>query len=153
MIARLGIDPGKSGGFALITRDGVTLRPMPDTDTGIMDCLRELRDEAAGCELRAIIERVPTFAGRALPGHAMAVLHGNARFIEGLLCAWMIPVVRPTPQAWQKHYGLGTRADAGSPAKWKRRLLDEARRRWPLAEGLTLRTCDALLIAAAGAGG
>lgn len=138
----LAIDPGVNGGLAWRNADGLHAAAMPDGDAALCALLSDLY---CGAPIECWIENIPTFAGKNIPGHAIAVLYGNFRFIEGWLTARGARIRRVTPQAWQKSLSLGTRATAGSTSKWKRKLRDEAARRFPELD-VTLKTADALLI-------
>jgi hypothetical protein len=138
----LAIDPGVSGGLAW--RNALELKAvaMPDGDAALCELLSEI---VSGNEVECWIEEIPTFAGAKIPGHCIAVLYGNFRFIEGWLTARHVRTRRVKPQAWQKPLSLGTRAGAGGASPWKRKLRDEAARRFPELD-VTLKTADALLI-------
>lgn len=138
----LAIDPGVSGGLAWRNADGLHAVAMPDGDAALCELLSELY---CGAPIECWIENIPTFAGKKIPGHSIAVLYGNFRFIEGWLTARGARIRRVAPQAWQKPLGLGTRASAGGQSQWKRKLRDEAARRFPELD-VTLKTADALLI-------
>ena len=145
----LAIDPGKSGGFAARYPDGrFVLEAMPVTETEVCALLAQWCREAAleGVQMEALLERVGGFVGKRQPGAAMFTFGRGVGVLVGLLMALRIPFREVTPQAWQKAVGAGTSAGR-SKAQWKRHLLDLARKHHPDAKGLTLRTCDALLIA------
>lgn len=146
MKTTIAIDPGVSGGIACREGSEIKCWPMPEGDRGIADLLYTIEAKRQpGIPLEVWLEQVPTFAGRNIPGHCMAKLHGNARFIEGWLSRAGARIIRVTPQKWQKHLGLGTRKEIGSDGAWKRKLRDEAARRFPTAD-VSLKTADALLI-------
>jgi hypothetical protein len=65
--------------------------------------------------------------------------------IRGALIALGWRIIEVTPQAWQKHFSLGTKASCASPGEWKNKLKAEAQRRFP-DQDVTLKTADALLI-------
>ena len=63
------------------------------------------------------------------------------------LMALEIPVVKVMPQKWQKTYSLGRSSECGK-SEWKNRLKARAQELFPdLGKKVTLKTCDALLIA------
>lgn len=69
----------------------------------------------------------------------------NAGFIRGILMSlgWRIELVRPAK--WQAGFGLGGSKSCTTKAEWKRKLKEEAERRFP-NQKVTLATADALLI-------
>ncbi len=130
-----------SGGVAVVrmyaNRPEVTLSKMPE----------DLAELAAllpfGCDV--VIEKVPPFVGRLIPSSAAFKLGKSAGWVEGFCAGRQHPVILVTPQKWQAPLGIpkGNRTQA----QWKAALKAEASRRYPDAEGLTLATADALLIA------
>lgn len=145
---RLAIDPGKAGGLALRYPDGATvLHPMPDTESGVALLLLELLAAARleGWRMEAVVERVGGFAGKRQPGAAMFTFGRGVGVLVGLLLAHRIPFSEVRPQEWQKAIGAGTSNGRGK-TEWKRHLLDLALKRHPTVAGLTLKTCDALLL-------
>lgn len=142
MTVALAIDPGASGGIATLQADGtVALAPMPKSDTELRDFLESLSPDSP----RVFLERIPGFvAGMATPAAAMAKLHRQFGYIQGLCDAYRLPVHLVTPQQWQKAIGAGSKKDYGD--RWKGHLRDIAARLYPNVKGLTLKTSDALLI-------
>ena len=69
----------------------------------------------------------------------------NCGFVRGAAMGLGFRVELVRPQKWQKHFSLGTIKDAGGKGPWKRKLKEEAQRRFPTAE-ITLKTADAVLI-------
>ena len=135
----LGIDPGASGGIAGYgPATGFWLLPMPETEADIVEALAGHVKPAV-----AYLEKLPL-------GHpdanvsSMAKLHRNGGILLGVLLAFGWRVVEVTPQTWQKHFGLGSRATYGN--RWKAHIKGEAQKRNPGVEGITLKTADALMI-------
>jgi len=139
----IAIDPGASGGIAWKIGNETGAFPIPKSFDEIIGKLRALRDS---CNV-AYIEDIPKFTGVKLPGSVMAVLFHSFGFLEGVLMALGFVVIRTRPQAWQKALDLGTRAKGMSKPEWKRKLKEEAQRRFPDAK-ISLATSDALLILA-----
>ena len=140
----LGIDPGESGGIAVMDSSHRLLDvvPMPSTPMDILSYLR--RWVGGGCV--AYIEDV----GRGMPGQSSSSTAKFARHnghLEMALLALGIPTVKCTPQRWERLYQLGK--STGMPrAEWKRRLKAKAQELFPdLGARVTLKVCDALLIA------
>jgi hypothetical protein len=139
----IGIDPGKSGGVAYQIPHGLpAAESMPETTADLIETLRNIdAPESIVC----YVERVPSFAGRNMPGHAMFKMGESFGAIQGALAGLKIRTVLVTPQQWQKHYSLGTRSACKSDGEWKRKLKAEAQRRFPTLK-LTNATADAALI-------
>lgn len=141
----LAIDPGNNGGFALQRRDGVIeLFAMPDTEGDVCDLLRRLCEN----EITVYLEKVGGFIrGKdgQQPGSAMFSFGEGYGFIKGCCAAMGMSLRLVPPVTWQR--GLRLPVAAGlKPAERKRRLKEEAQRRHPELKGITLKTCDALLI-------
>lgn len=114
---------------------------MPKTDGELADLLRPLCMNGS----RAYLEKVGGYAGGVrAPGSAMFNFGRGVGFTEGLLYAWAVPVVHVPPMVWQKRLMIGTKGELSRP-DWKRKLQQEAQRRFPQLE-VTLKTADALLI-------
>jgi hypothetical protein len=138
MIAYLAIDPGASGGLALYKKDGtVETHPLPSLT---YDSLSDLVLD----QYTVVIEDVPKFAGRMIPSSSTATLHFGFGYLCGHFEARGYRVIKVTPQTWQKTIGIGKKGDLSS-AQWKRKLRDEAQRRYPALK-VTLQTADALLL-------
>lgn len=140
----LAIDPGASGGLAWWRgSSGYDASPMPDTEGELINQLREL--SCAGHEV-AMVEDVGGYVGGGgQPGSAMFRFGFNCGVLRGALMALGYRVELVRPQKWQKHFGLGSKAQAGGTGPWKRKLKAEAERRFPTCD-VTLKTADALLI-------
>jgi hypothetical protein len=104
------------------------------------DALSELTMD----QYTVVIEDVPKFAGRMIPQSATASLHFGFGYLCGHFEARGFRVIKVRPQEWQKTIGLGTKGTLSS-AQWKRKLRDEAVRRFPSID-VTLQTADALLL-------
>lgn len=103
----IGIDPGVNGGIAWL---GNGLTPiaikMPETETDILDTLREIKREG---ECIAVLERV-----HAMPKMGVASMFEFGRGFGALkmaLIACEIPFDLVTPQTWQKAMSCLTGGD------------------------------------------
>jgi hypothetical protein len=143
MMHYLGIDPGKSGGFAMIPEEGEpSLYKMPETVSGIWQLVHFLHRE--GIKI-AVIERVHSMPGNG--GKAMFTFGQNYGYLLMALTAAEIPFRDVTPQAWIKSYHM-KKQKTETKSQWKRRLRGVAEQRWPSAvKKITNATADALLIA------
>ncbi len=138
----IGIDPGQSGGIAVIDEDYghgdgiVEAWKQPETEHDVADLLLEIK---AGRVVMATIEIVHSFPGQ---GVSSTFKFGqNYGFLRGLLVGMQIPFQSITPQKWQKEMQCLTHGDKNvSKAR--------AQELWPHLK-ITHATADSLLIAEA----
>lgn len=153
----IAIDPGSSGGIAISHPMGIgdTQRKLiavgSDKITNLASILRGFFNPVAYVELVTGFIAKPK---KPKPGekaefrlenqsHLMFNFGKNAGRIEGILEALEIPFFLVHPAVWQKPLFLSKK---GTPReKWKKRLQEEAQRRFPSCK-VTLATADALLI-------
>ena len=134
----IAIDPGASGGYAVLKENGeFEAHPLPSLTYA------ELQSATFG-DYTVIIEDVPKFVGRMIPSSATATLHFGFGYLCGHFEARLMRVIKVPPQTWQKTIGIGKKGDLSS-AQWKRKLRDEAQRRHPELKA-TLQTADAILL-------
>lgn len=152
MTTYIAIDPGVNGGIAWDGAELPSCMNMPGSDTETAEEIRHLAGthhcilQTVRPGLKCIIEDVPKFVGRALPGSTIFPLAFNCGLIRGIAVSLEMPVILVRPQDWQKHFRLGTKGDA-STTEWKNKLKAEAQRRYPHLK-VTLKTADALLLLA-----
>lgn len=149
MKAIIGIDPGLSGGIAVLDDHGMRSYTMPETFGDIFDFLRSLNLQYNG-DVKAFLEDV----GHGMPGQsskATAVFARHNGHLEMALYALGIQTIKVTPQKWQKAYSnsLGKSKDV-EKREWKNKLKGLAQQMYP-AEKVTLKNADAILIAHYGA--
>jgi hypothetical protein len=149
MTTYIAIDPGVNGGIAW---DGAALPScmgMPGSDTEIAEEIHNLADILCSIRdnLKFIIEDVPKFVGKALPGSTIFPLAFNCGLIRGIAVSLRMPIILVRPQDWQKHFRLGTKGETSGTTEWKNKLKAEAQRRYPHLK-VTLKTADALLMLA-----
>jgi len=137
----MGIDPGKSGGLALLFDAGVIAVKMPETPADLFKWISESADNCI-----AIIEQVGGYAGEGHPGSAMFNFGKGVGHLEMSLIASAIPSESVPPRKWQKAMGISSRKKTETKTQWKNRLKSVAQRLFP-SENVTLATADALLIA------
>ena len=145
MKAIIGIDPGSSGGIAVLDDRGMRSYNMPDTYGDIYDFLHSVHSQYNG-DVKAFLEDV----GHGLPGQSSKATATFARHnghLEMALYALGIPTVKVTPQKWMKHYSnqLGKSKDV-EKREWKNKLKGLAQQLFP-SEKVTLKNADAILIA------
>jgi hypothetical protein len=137
----IAVDPGVGGGFAVHTRDGILLFPMPDSVPDMHQLLLGFKVT----ESQLWIEKVPKFVSKLTPAASVATLHENYGIIQGLAYAQGYALHRVEPKIWQDPLGLGGRKSCGTGPEWKRKLRSKAQELYPHLD-VTLRNCDALLI-------
>jgi crossover junction endodeoxyribonuclease RuvC len=141
----LGIDPGTSGGAALISEDAQKIVLMDFsklTPHDIAEWLRVVIYEHPSTS--ALVEKVSSMPGQ---GVASTFKFGHKYgFILGTLTALSIPIEHVMPVVWQRGMGVTKRGKTESKTLYKKRLKSRAQELFP-SQKLTLKTCDALLIA------
>lgn len=140
----IGIDPGKSGGYA-IAWDGmhsINLHTL-DEDFEFVEHIQDLKDHPDVTSIEAVVELVPPFVGKMIPSSSSFKLGKSAGFLEGVLRMAEIPFTLVRPQDWQK--GLSGLSGLTSN-KRKKVLMNHAKQFFPTTKGLTLKTADAVLI-------
>ena len=134
------LDPGKSGGYA-VCHEGlgaITLHNLEGLSE-LLDHVAEYKSE----HREAVIEEVPCYCGKDIPGSSTFKLGYSCGMLEGAFRGLEIPVHFVGPKMWQK--GLsGLTGFTGAPRK--RVLKEHAHRLYPILKP-TLKTADALLIA------
>lgn len=143
---RLGIDPGKAGGWAIDSLGSVRAIRMPETEGDVVELVEELACEAALNDepIIAAVEDVPKYVGRCVPSSSAFVLARNFGHLLGVLQACGVRLEMLRPQEWQKRLGLGT-SRGMKPTAWKNKLKARAQQLFPGLK-VTLATADALLI-------
>ena len=137
MIPILTIDPGASGGLALLDREGnVEAFPMRDGMTEQIDAIRHIADTNPG--IKAVIEKV----GFHRPGNSAVSTAKFARHcghLEAALYSAGVPFEEVAPAVWMR--ALGTLPK--DKADRKRAIKEIVARRFPHL-AVTLKTADAL---------
>ena len=143
----LGIDPGGSGGLAVVTEGllGAAATAM-GTERDVHEWIAEHAPAAA---TRAVIEHVHAFPGQ---GVASCFTFGRSYgFLRGLLIAQGIPFEQTTPTVWQSFMGLlrkkkrGQEPESKTAKKNRHKALAQ---QWFPDLKVTHATADALLLAA-----
>jgi len=142
----IGIDPGQSGGIAIISPTGnMSIHKMPPTehDTNVI-----LEKVAIYCAHHnsppyCLIEGVHSFPGQ---GVSSSFKFGrNYGFLRGVLVANKIPFNEVSPQKWQKFFGLQKKSKEESKTVHKNRIKEKAQQLHPELK-ITLATSDAVII-------
>ena len=140
----IGIDPGKSGGYA-IGWDGLANIHLHKLEENFefVEHMKELKRHPDVESIEAVVELVPPFAGKMIPSSASFKLGFSCGFLHGVLRMAEIPFTLVRPQEWQK--GLSGLSGLTSN-KRKKVLMNHAKQFFPTTKGLTLKTADAVLI-------
>lgn len=110
----LGVDPGKSGGFALLHLNGTLPKvwKMPGTVQDLVDLCGEIRSLTVGegWSLLTMLEKV-----HAMPGQGVTSMFNFGRNVgqieTALHAAELLPLQTVTPQKWQGALGCLTKGD------------------------------------------
>lgn len=145
----IGIDPGKSGGIAIIREDGsIAVAPFSEWE------YRSLLSTLDGTPENTIayIEQVHAFSGQGVT--SCFNFGQNFGWIQGLLYAYSVDTVLVSPIRWKKHYDLifnkGTdkkKIKDASVEKAKRLFPDICMRRTTRCKNDSDGMAEALLIA------
>lgn len=142
----IGIDPGQSGGIAILDGESGALTEcvkMPSTPMDILNYLKEWN----GCSV-CYLEDV----GNGMPGQSSKATATFARHnghLEMALLALGISTVKVTPAKWQKALGLSGKKGE-SKTSHKNRIKAWSQQRFPQQKKITLAVSDAIAIAVYG---
>lgn len=100
---RIGIDPGKKGGYAVLI-DGKCWVAKAWDDDEFVDCMRQVSQ--MNTMARAAVEKVGARPGQGVS--SMFSFGKSAGFIEGVLAAFDIPYQLVPPQKWKSEFGLNS---------------------------------------------
>jgi Holliday junction resolvasome RuvABC endonuclease subunit len=141
----LGIDPGVSGGLAILSSDGtVQVTHMSHTDKDLWEWFARWAPKHPQVSLFAVIEKVASSPQMGVVS-AFTFGMGRGKLLMALTAA-AIPFEEVTPQSWQKGLGIPKRGKTESKGQFKNRLKQKASQLFPDVS-ITLATCDALLLA------
>ena len=138
----IGIDPGASGGYCILSNsDPVRMQGYnKETPRGITIEIKGF----ATTHCFAILERVSAMPGQ---GVSSTFKFGqNFGWWQGVLDSIQIPYKLVTPYSWQKGLGIKKKQKNESQTDFKRRLKHEAEKLYPNLK-ITNATADAMLIA------
>lgn len=153
----IGIDPGNSGGIAIMDTktNEVFVIPMPETDMDIFNAFRNIPVD--GLNAKAYLELVHAF-----PGYKKTNADGSVETkSQGVTSVWTfaenygklkmaltaagIPFELVTPMKWQKRLSIPPRDKSKPHGAHKNVLKQKAQQLFPHTH-ITLQTADALLI-------
>lgn len=147
----IGIDPGASGGLAIIGHycggiNGADATAMPQTHRGAWDWLRTTTAAPKLLAFAAIESNTGYVGGEGNPGSAMFKFGKSHGLLEMALIAAGIPYEQITPNVWQRKLGIPPKKRDEKKSAFKNRLKARAEELFPNVK-VTLATADALLIA------
>lgn len=140
----IGIDPGNSGGIAVLDESGRVLMTtkMPETDGDLFDYLEQCK-APVGEETKAFIEKVHAgiFGGKGKMGVVSAFTFGGSyRAAKMAMVGNKIAFEEVTPQKWQQALACLTKGDKNISKQRAQELFPDLRK-------VTHAFADALLIA------
>ncbi len=143
----IGIDPGKSGGIAVLDFKGPRVFKMPDTPRDKWDLFQ---DVLVGSNVRtfirkfAYVEKVSTSPQMGVKS-AGTFMQGRGELLMALTAAG-IPFEEVLPSKWIRGLGIPPRKKEETSSVWKGRLRTKAQQLFPDLD-IKLWGADALLIA------
>ena len=130
----MGLDPGKSGGIALISEDGeqAIAQKVTDSERDLWLFFKEYSSEVQFAKLE-LVHSSPQMGVRS------AFSFGGYGFLRGILIASEIPFDEVRPQKWMKHLSCLTGGDKNVTKRKAQQLFPKLK--------ITHAVADALLIA------
>lgn len=145
--AFIGIDPGGSGGLAIVGGSKIHYTPMPPDEQDVCKWFTDrFRGPKPGKWIYpiAVIEQVHSMPGQ---GVSSTFKFGqNYGFLRACLVSHNIRFKAVPPRVWQKALGVPPRGEDETKAQFKGRLKQLAERLYP-GNAITLKVSDAILIA------
>ena len=141
----IGIDPGANGAAVAIWQNGaVDSFPLSATKAGLLQWLRSICE--SGPTLIAVESNTGYVGDGGNPGSAMFKFGRITGICEmAVVAAWGQEPIMVHSRRWQNDLGINPKAKDETRQRFKARLKSEANRL--LSRGLTLKDCDAALIA------
>ena len=138
----IGIDPGKSGGIAVITDETILIHNCPRTVDSMAHLIGMCLNNVAVYRTKVFLEKVWSFP---TDGRAGSFTFGeNYGQWQGILASHEIDPVLVTPKMWQSHFEI----EKGLKKNIRKKILKQmAIDRCHNTKKITLKTADALLIA------
>lgn len=141
----IGIDPGLSGGIAVLDASGALVEcyKMPSTPQDIYESLRKFDVSSTICYIENVGNGMPNQSSKATATFARHIGH-----LEMALIANGISTVKVSPVKWQKRFNIGGKSGE-TKTSHKNRIKAWAQQRFPNAK-VALWGADALAIASYG---
>ena len=138
----IGIDPGKSGGVAVLNGETAKVYACPKTVEDMATLMGLCLSDVSAHEVKVAVEKVWAFP---TDGRRGSFSFGeNYGQWQGILASHEIDPMYVTPKVWQSHYAI----KKGLPKTIRKKMLKQiAMDKYPDTKKITLKTADALLIA------
>ena len=138
----IGIDPGKSGGIAVISNETVHTYNCPRTVEDMATLIGMCLNDVSAYRVKVFVEKVWAFP---TDGRAGSFTFGeNYGQWQGILASHELEPVFVTPKMWQSHFEI----KKGLKKDIRKKILKQiAKDKCPNTKKITLKTADALLIA------
>ena len=138
----IGIDPGKSGGIAVISNETVHTYNCPRTVEDMATLIGMCLNDVSAYRVKVFVEKVWAFP---TDGRAGSFTFGeNYGQWQGILASHELNPTLVTPKTWQSHFDI----KKGLPKNVRKKILKQiAKEKCPETKRITLKTADALLIA------
>ena len=138
----IGIDPGKSGGIAVLTGKTAKVYACPRTVEDMAILIGLCLNDVSALNVKIVVEKVWAFP---TDGRRGSFSFGeNYGQWQGILASYELAPVYVTPKKWQSHFEI----KKGLPKPVRKKILKQlAKDKYPETKGVTLKTADALLIA------
>ena len=120
----------------------IVLLKMPDTEWDIYQAI----NLNVGKNAFAIVEHVQGYVGSPTTGSQMFNFGWNYGSLRMALFSNHVPFEKVSPGKWQQSFGIAKRGPNETRSKFKNRLKAKAQELFPSVKGITLKTCDALLL-------
>ena len=139
----IGIDPGKSGGIAMITKDTIEVKKCPETVRDMAFVFALMVHDTPPLHVLVMIEKV---WARPHDGRSSVFTFAqNYGRWEGIISTHEITPRYVTPQVWMKAIGCPPKLKKQVRKNYLKQLSKD---KYPkIAKKLTLKTADAMLIA------
>ena len=138
----IGIDPGKSGGVAVINGETAKVYACPRTVEDMSTLIGLCLNDVSANEIRIAVEKVWAFP---TDGRRGSFSFGeNYGQWQGILASHELKPTYVVPKKWQAHFEI----EKGLKKVVRKRILKQiAIDKFPKTKGITLKTADAVLIA------
>ena len=138
----IGIDPGKSGGIAIITNETVEIHNCPKTVDSMAHLIGMCLTNVAAYRTKVFMEKVWAFPTDGKAG--LFTFGENYGQWQGILASHELEPTLVTPKEWQSHFEI----EKGLKKNIRKKILKQiAMDKCPSTKKITLKTADALLIA------
>lgn len=147
----IGIDPGTSGGIAVIG-NGIKTYNIPNEEIELFRVLEKVVKPNCHITIEQQIPRPTRLLDRQTGKWTQSilkstcVLYGQYLQIRGMLVALEVRFNPVVPETWQRGLQIPGKKQSENNHAWKSRLKKKAQELFPETK-VTLKTCDALLLA------